>query len=75
MKFTKTLALATLIAGSLIAGSSALQAQDAPATPPPAGGPPGGRGAGQNFDQIAKQLELTDDQKPKVKTILDDMRQ
>ena len=33
------------------------------------------RGRGPNFDMIAQQLNLTDDQKPKVKTILDDQRQ
>jgi hypothetical protein len=28
-----------------------------------------------NFDTIAKQLELTDDQKPKVKAVFDEMQQ
>ena len=28
-----------------------------------------------SFDMIAKQLELTDDQKPKVKPIIEDMQQ
>ncbi len=28
-----------------------------------------------NFEAISKQLELTDDQKPKVKAVMDDMQQ
>ena len=74
MKLKKTLALAALVAGSLIAGSSALQAQDNTNTPP-AGAPPGGGMRGRpNFEMISKQLDLTDDQKPKVKTVLEDMQ-
>ena len=80
MKLTKTIALSALIAGGLLAANSALQAQDTPKTPtpPPVGAPgaPGVRGGpGLSIDLIAKQLDLTEDQKPKVKTILDDMRQ
>ena len=75
MKLNKTLALAALVAGSLFAGSVALQAQDNTNTPP-AGAPPGGHGmrGRPNFEMIAKQLELTDDQKPKVKPIVEDMQ-
>ncbi|HEY2328212.1 MAG TPA: hypothetical protein VGI63_00165 [Verrucomicrobiae bacterium] len=72
MKLTKTLALAALVAGSLFAGST-LQAQNSTNTPP-AGTPPGMR-ARPNFEQLSKQLELTDDQKPKVKAVTDDMMQ
>ena len=81
MKMTKTFALAALMAGSLLAGTT-LQAQDAPPhpTPPNAPGGPGGPGGPgmrgrPNFDQIAKQLDLTDDQKPKVKAVLDEQQQ
>jgi Spy/CpxP family protein refolding chaperone len=74
MKLNKILTLATLVAGSLFAGSIALQAQDNTNTPP-AGGPPGGMRARPNFDNVAKQLELTDDQKPKVKVIWEDLQQ
>jgi len=74
MKLNKTLALAALVAGSLFAGSVALQAQDNTNTPP-AGAPPGGGMRGRpNFEMISKQLELTDDQKPLVKPIVEDMQ-
>lgn len=75
MKMTKTLALAALVAGSLLAGIT-LQAQDAPADKPPgAQGGPGGPGKhGPNFDKIAKELNLTDDQKTKMKAVLEEER-
>ena len=70
------LTLAALVAVGLFAGGLASQAQDN-TNLPPAGGPPGGgmRGRMPNFDTVAKQLELTDDQKPKVKPIWDDLQQ
>ncbi len=73
MKLTKTFALAALVAGSLIAGSTALQAQDNTNTPP-AGGPPAGFRGRPNLDQIAKELDLTDTQKAKFKTIMEDQQ-
>ena len=66
MKLTKTLALAALVAGSLFAGST-LQAQDSTNTPP-AGAPPGG--GMRNRPDFAKELNLTEDQKPKFKEIM-----
>jgi Spy/CpxP family protein refolding chaperone len=72
MKMTKTLVLAALVAGSLCAAGT-LQAQDAPKGKPP-GGAPGMRGT-QGFEMMAKQLDLTEDQKPKVKAIMEDMAQ
>ena len=66
MKMTKTIALAVLVAGSLLAGT-ALQAQDAPKEKPAMHGRP-------NADQIAKSLNLTDDQKTKVKAALKDQQ-
>jgi Spy/CpxP family protein refolding chaperone len=66
MKMTKTIALAALVAGSLLAGT-ALQAQDAPKEKPAMHGRP-------NADQIAKDLNLTDDQKTKVKAALKDQQ-
>lgn len=78
MKLNKTLALAALVAGSLFAGGMAVQAQDSTNTPPPPGAPPGGPGArrgGPTLEMVTKQLALTDDQKPKVKTVLDDQMQ
>ena len=79
MKSTKTLFIAALAVGSLLAFGTVANADDTtnnPPSTPPAGGPPGGPGMrGQNgFDFIAKQLNLTDDQKPKVKAILEDQR-
>ena len=75
MKLTKTFALVALVAGNLLAGNTALQAQDNTNTPP-AGTPPGGSGmrGRPNFEAISKQLELTDDQKPKVKAVLEDLQ-
>ena len=76
MKLNKAFITAALALGTLLAGGLVSQAQDNTNTPP-AGAPPGGgmrRGAGpMSFENIAKQLELTDDQKPKVKPIIEDM--
>jgi len=66
MKMTKTLALAALVAGSLLAGT-ALQAQDAPQARSAMHGRP-------SADQMAKELNLTDDQKTKVKAALADQQ-
>ena len=84
MKSTKTLFLTALAVGGLLALGMAANAADTadnpPSTPPagtpPPGGPPGGPGMrGQaGFDRVAEQLNLTDDQKPKVKAILEDQR-
>jgi Spy/CpxP family protein refolding chaperone len=85
MKSTKkTLFLTALAVGSLLAFGTVANAGDTtntpPATPPagapPPGGPPGGPGMrGQaGFERIAEQLNLTDDQKPKVKAIIEDQR-
>lgn len=75
MKMTKTITLAALVIGSLWAASS-LQAEDAPKGKPPGErGGPGGPGARNGGEMIAKMLELTDDQKPKVKVIMEDMQQ
>jgi protein CpxP len=74
MKLTKTLALAALVAAGLLGGTS-LQAQDSTntpsATPPP--GAHGMRGR-PSLDQIAKELNLTDDQKTKMKAALEDQQ-
>ncbi len=81
MKITKPLIIIALVAGNLLAWDLALRAQNAtnaPSATPPAGAPPGGpRGmrGGPNLDQLATALSLTDDQKAKVKPILDGQRQ
>jgi Spy/CpxP family protein refolding chaperone len=73
MKLNKTIALVALVAGGMIAGS-ALQAQDSTNTPPPNVRPGGGAGmrARPNIEQLAKDLNLSDDQKAKLKTALDE---
>jgi Spy/CpxP family protein refolding chaperone len=75
MKLNKAFIAAALVLGSLLAGGLASQAQDNTNTPPAGTPPPGGsRGPGLSFDAVAKRLELTDDQKPKVKPIIEDMQ-
>ena len=58
---------------NLVAWDLALHAQDSTnstsATPPPARAHQGG------IDRVIQQLDLTDDQKPKVKAVLDSMQQ
>src|SRR5271168_4015753 len=74
MKMNKSLWLAAIVAGTLFTGASALQAQDSTTnSTPPASDTPKPTRARPGFDMIAKQLDLTDDQKPKVKPIIDDM--
>jgi Spy/CpxP family protein refolding chaperone len=75
MKPSKMTLIAALALGSLLTLSPAGFTQDA--NTPPAGNPPehGPRGRGPNFDTVAERLKLTDDQKPKVKAILQDMGQ
>src|SRR5260221_10192991 len=76
MKSTKTMLIAALAVGALLTGNTVLRAQDS-TNPPPAGAPPAGqrppgmRGA-PNLDMLAKQLELTDEQKTKIKPILEE---
>jgi len=80
MKSTKTLFLAALTAGSLLAFGMVANAgnttNNPPSTPPAGAPPPGGPGMrGQaGSDRLAELLNLTDDQKPKVKAILEDQR-
>jgi periplasmic protein CpxP/Spy len=78
MKANKTL-MAMLAVGGLLAFSPMLHAADtnAPAVPP-ANSPTNaraGRMLGPNLDQLAKDLNLTDDQKAKVKPVLEDQQQ
>ena len=63
--------------GSLLVWSPALRADDTnkPPSTPPAGAPPAGRPPGAGFEREAKLLNLTADQKPKVKAIEDTQRQ
>lgn len=76
MKFKRTLIIAALAACGLFAGNLASLAQDA-ANAKPAGPPPGRQHmrGGMNLDRLTKELKLTDEQKPKVKSILEAERQ
>jgi Spy/CpxP family protein refolding chaperone len=77
MKLNQTFAV--IAAVGLFAGN-ALQAQDAPKDKPateqpaPAPGGPGMRRPPISMEAIAKQLDLTDDQKTKVKPIFEAMQ-
>jgi Spy/CpxP family protein refolding chaperone len=73
MKLNKTLMMAALLAASVLAGSTALQAQDASTNSAPKA-PPGAPMRHNSFDMVSKQLALTDDEKPKVQPIWDDMQ-
>jgi Spy/CpxP family protein refolding chaperone len=77
MKLNKTLMIAALVAGSVFAADYAVRAQDSTNTPPAGARPPGAPGARgrMNFDNIATQLNLTDDQKEKAKPVFQDMMQ
>jgi Spy/CpxP family protein refolding chaperone len=75
MKLNKTLMIAALVAGGMFAADLAAPAQDSTNTPPAGARPPGGARGRMNFDSIATQLELTDDQKTKAKPIFQDMAQ
>lgn len=71
MKSTKT--LMAMLAAGLLALNLSSQAQTTNA--PPAGGRNArGRAAGQQLDQLFQQLNLTDDQKPKVRAVMQDQR-
>jgi len=71
--------IVALVAGNLLAWNVALRAADTntpPAKPAVGGPPPGQRPAGMmrggpNLEQMAQQLNLTDDQKPKVKSVME----
>jgi hypothetical protein len=69
MKTINNFALAVLIIGGLLTGCPALQAQTNTNTPPV------GTHAHPGFDTIATQLALSDEQKPKVKAVYDEMQQ
>ena len=70
MKLNKMLMMATLAVGGLSIGLP-VQAQDSNA---PAATPPPMRRPAFTLDGMAKQLDLTDDQKAKVKPIMEDQQ-
>ncbi len=73
MKINKTI-MAVIAAAGILTVCPAVHAQDSTNTPPgqtTAPRPRGGRGP--TLESIDKAVTLTDDQKPKVKSALDDM--
>ena len=70
MRLTKTSLAIIAVAGALALSPSSR----AQTNTPPAGGRQGGRGADQQLAQLSEQLKLTDEQKPKVKTVLEEQR-
>ncbi|MEI9962385.1 MAG: hypothetical protein WDM76_14990 [Limisphaerales bacterium] len=70
MKLTKTSLIAALAVGALLACSSTLLAQET--NTPPAGAPPAG---GIKRPDFAKELNLTEDQKPKFDAIIKESMQ
>jgi Spy/CpxP family protein refolding chaperone len=71
MKMTKVSLIAALALGGLLAGATVSFAQDNGTNNPPHRGRPGMMGIDQRVEHMAKQLNLTDAQKPKVKAILE----
>ncbi|MDR3458187.1 MAG: hypothetical protein P4N60_12125 [Verrucomicrobiae bacterium] len=71
MKLNQTLMLAAFVAGGLLTGIP-LQAQDA--SNQPAATAPAMRRPPFSAEAMSQRLELTDDQKPKVKPILEDLQ-
>ncbi len=70
MKLTKTSLIASLAVVALLACSSSLLAQET--NTPPAGAPPVG---GMKRPDFAKELNLTEDQKPKFEAIVKESMQ
>lgn len=74
MKPNKSLVLATLVAATLFGGGALASAQSNSVMPvPPAGS--SARMRGPNIDYLAKQLDLSDDQKVKFTTAFNENRQ
>src|ERR1041385_997639 len=61
---------AILAAAAVLSVSPSLRAQTN--TPPAGGGARQGRGVDQQMTRLNEQLKLTDEQKPKVKAVLED---
>ena len=77
MKLNKNIVLAALFAAALQLGSANVRAQvtSTPSLEKPAPGVGGPRMHGPNLDNIAKLLELTDDQKAKIKAAFEAQQQ
>jgi Spy/CpxP family protein refolding chaperone len=80
MKLSKTMIMAGLIAGSLVMTNSVVRAQgttNAPAVAPHPAAPPHAPVdfVARQVDSMTKQLSLTDEQKGKIKPVLEESRQ
>jgi Spy/CpxP family protein refolding chaperone len=77
MKLMKRLTLAALVAATLLTAGTVVRAQDSTTplstNPPAAGG--GAKLRGPNIDYLARQLGLTDDEKIKFSSAIDEQRQ
>ena len=73
MKLNRTLMIAALVAGSVFAADMAVRAQDSTNTPPAGATPPARPHPRVNFEGIATQLGLSDDQKAKAQPVFQDM--
>lgn len=72
MKINKTI-MAVIAAAGVLTVCPAVHAQDATTNTPPAQTAPRARRGGPTLESIDKAVTLTDDQKPKVKSALEDM--
>jgi len=70
MKLTKLSLIAALALGGLLACSTLASAQDSTATPKQ--GKRGGSAVEQQLNMMKDSLKLTDEQVPKVKTVIED---
>jgi len=71
----KTQFLPALVCGLIVAAFPVLHAQDAATSPaPPHHGEKGDRGEGP-FEKLFKSLDLTEDQKTKIKPVLEERRE
>src|SRR6266436_7291195 len=68
MKINKISVIAGLTLGGLVACSNLAMAQDQK----PGGGRRGGPSVEQRMERMTEKLKLTDEQKPKVKAVLED---
>src|SRR5690242_16678896 len=74
MKLNKISLIAATALGALVACSTVVNAQDAKESKPGAreGGKKGMPSVQERLDRMTEELKLTDDQKPKVKAVLEE---
>jgi Spy/CpxP family protein refolding chaperone len=75
MKLSKISLIAALVLGGLVAGSTMVRAADATdgtSKKGKGGGKRGGMSVEQTMEKLTTELTLTDEQKPKVKTVIEE---